>query len=72
MSERYIFNKKLNRRSRYWPWMSLLLLVVVGVKSLSAQAQDVELVDPYQEPVKALPYQIEDIQFRRNQEGGPE
>jgi type IV pilus assembly protein PilQ len=70
MSERYIFNKKLNRRSRHWQWMSLVLLILVGIKSLSAQAQDVELVDPYQKPVEALPYQLEDIEFRRNQAGG--
>ncbi|WP_088331355.1 type IV pilus secretin PilQ family protein [Lacimicrobium sp. SS2-24] len=70
MSERYIFNKKLNRRSRHWPWMSLVLLALVGVKSLSVQAQDVELVDPYETPVQALPFQVEDITFRRNNNGG--
>lgn len=70
MSERYIFNKSLNRRSRHWPWMSLILLVLIGIKSLSAQAQDVELVDPHQKPVEALPYEVEQIDFRRNQAGG--
>ncbi|GGD73609.1 type IV pilus secretin PilQ [Lacimicrobium alkaliphilum] len=70
MSERYIFNKSLNRRSRHWPWMSLIFLILVGIKSLSAQAQDIELVDPYEKPVEALPYEVKEIDFRRNQGGG--
>ncbi|GAA0375633.1 type IV pilus secretin PilQ family protein [Bowmanella denitrificans] len=68
MSERFIFNKKLNKRRRLLPCMLVVLAGVLGVKSISAQAQDMQLVDP--DANKALPYRLTALDFKRSQAGG--
>ncbi|MBT1064257.1 type IV pilus secretin PilQ family protein [Bowmanella sp. Y26] len=68
MSERFIFNKKLNKRNRLLPYMLVVLASLVGVKSQLAQAQDVELVDP--QASVTLPHTMTALDFSRNQNGG--
>ncbi|GGO65694.1 type IV pilus secretin PilQ [Bowmanella pacifica] len=68
MSERFIFNKKLNKRNRLLPYMLVVLASLMGVKSQLAQAQDVELVDP--QANVTLPHTMTTLDFTRNQNGG--
>lgn len=68
MSERFIFNKKLNKRNRLLPYMLVILASLMGVKSQLAQAQDVELVDP--QASVTLPHTMTALDFSRNQNGG--
>ncbi|GAB3013282.1 type IV pilus secretin PilQ [Bowmanella dokdonensis] len=69
MSERYIFNKKLNRRSRLLPGLTLLLLAALGMKALSAQAQDMPLVDPDAQQNLLMTNRMTDLEFHRGAEG---
>jgi type IV pilus assembly protein PilQ len=67
MSERYIFNKKLNKPHYLWYWLGLTLIALISFK-LSSQEMDTVLVDP--EPA-AEQYQssLQNIEFRRGDNG---
>jgi type IV pilus assembly protein PilQ len=68
MSERYIFNKKLNQKPRVWIWLALCVLVFASFESYSQQTQPV-MVDP--EPTgETFKSELTDIDFRRNADGG--
>lgn len=68
MSERYIFNKKLNRNGRKWYWVggSLLALILFNVLAAPASAQSDEpvLFDP-QETQRAFSTTLTNIDFTR-------
>ncbi|WP_414829523.1 type IV pilus secretin PilQ [Alteromonas sp. H39] len=68
MSERYIFNKKLNRRSNKWVWLSgsavALFLFQVFAEPVHAQEEPV-LLDPYAESQQVFNATLTDIGFTR-------
>ncbi len=68
MSERYIFNKKLNRRSNKWAWLGgsavALFLFQVFAEPVHAQEEPV-LLDPYAESQQAFNARLTDIGFTR-------
>jgi type IV pilus assembly protein PilQ len=67
MSERYIFNKKLNQKPRVWIWLALCVLALVSFESYSQQAQPVMVnPDPAEQTFKS---ELTDIDFRRNADG---
>lgn len=68
MSERYIFNKKLNKPHHLWYWLTLALVALVSFQ-LSSQEMEGALVDP--EPAAEV-YQstLQNIEFRRGENGG--
>ncbi|MDF2178678.1 type IV pilus secretin PilQ family protein [Aliiglaciecola sp. CAU 1673] len=70
MSERFIFNKKLNRRHRHLPWLMATLAIVLAGRLMPVQAQDMELVDPDAKPARVFTYELQDIQFHRSGEHG--
>ncbi|MCU7553314.1 type IV pilus secretin PilQ family protein [Alteromonas sp. ASW11-19] len=67
MSERYIFNKKLNRRRSRWTWLGgatiAMLLFQVFAEPVSAQ-EDTPLLDPYKAATNASAT-LTDIDFTR-------
>ncbi|QJR80552.1 type IV pilus secretin PilQ family protein [Alteromonas pelagimontana] len=69
MSERYIFNKKLNRSGRKWYWLSgsVVMLVLFKVLAEPAVAQTVEpvLLDPYSQQQAPFSSTLMDIRFKR-------
>lgn len=72
MSERFIFNKKLNRnRNQKWYWLALSVLVITAGSSVwaSATAQDVELLDPNAEFQNVFNSTLTSIDFTRGQQG---
>lgn len=68
MSERYIFNKKLNRNGRKWYWVggSLLALILFNVLAapVSAQTEEPVLFDP-QDTESAFSTTLTNIDFTR-------
>lgn len=68
MSERYIFNKKLNRRSKKWAWFGgsavALFLFQVFAEPVHAQEEPV-LLDPYAESQQVFNATLTDIGFTR-------
>lgn len=70
MSERFIFNKKLNRRHRHLPWLMVTLVLVLAGRWMPAQAQDRELIDPDAQPAPSYKHELQDIQFHRSGEQG--
>ena len=66
MSERYIFNKKLNRHKYIWLW---LLLLVACVLSYRAFAQTPSLIDLEPEAQSRLGNTLNDIAFTRTEKG---
>ncbi len=69
MSERYIFNKKLNRTGSKWYWLGgsvvALLLFNVFAQPVSAQENEPQLIDPYAEQEKAFQSTLTGIDFTR-------
>lgn len=69
MSERYIFNKKLNRTGSKWYWLGgsvvALLLFNVFAQPVSAQENETQLIDPYAEQEKAFQSTLTGIDFTR-------
>ncbi len=67
MSERYIFNKKLNRRRSRWTWLGgatiAMLLFQVFAEPVNAQ-EDTPLLDPYKATASASAT-LTDIDFTR-------
>ncbi|AWL13201.1 Type IV pilus bioproteinis and competence protein PilQ [Saliniradius amylolyticus] len=68
MSERYIFNKKLNRRHAMWPWLLLMLTCGLTARMVYAE-QEVRLVDPNATNVAVQQHQLTDIEFHRSADG---
>jgi len=69
MSERFIFNKKLNRTNRLWYWVIALALSLFAFKSLS-QEEAVVLVDPTPLIDNVFRSKLQDLQFSRLPNGG--
>lgn len=71
MSERYIFNKKLNRANRHWLWLTVAMLGVslVSFQSISQESQAV-LVDTDKSVDGLFRSSLEDLQFTRTSSGG--
>lgn len=68
MSERYIFNKKLNRSNRVWYWFALCVFAIASFKSLGQQPQNV-LVDPLAQSDQMYRSTLTDIDFKRTEDG---
>ncbi|GAB2677450.1 type IV pilus secretin PilQ family protein [Aliiglaciecola sp. 3_MG-2023] len=71
MSERYIFNHKLNKANHTWIWLALVLAGISSV-SFNSKAQQVqaELVNPEQAVASAFRSQLTDLNFNRTSTGG--
>jgi type IV pilus assembly protein PilQ len=69
MSERFIFNKKLNRTNRVWYWLMAIVLCLLAFKSLSREATIV-LVDPNPKIDDVFLSELQDLQFSRLPSGG--
>jgi type IV pilus assembly protein PilQ len=69
MSERYIFNKKLNRTNPAWYW---LLGAVIAVCAFSVMSQEapLTLVNPNANTSSAFVSELQDIEFKRMANGG--
>ena len=69
MSERYIFNKKLNRTNPAWYWLLGSALIIFA---LSAVAKDntPTLVNPEAKTVSVFSATMQDIEFKRTPSGG--
>lgn len=69
MSERFIFNKKLNQSNTKWYWVIAGLAVLVAFKSFSQESTAV-LIDPAPKDEKMFQAELQDIQFKRLPSGG--
>jgi type IV pilus assembly protein PilQ len=72
MSERFIFNKRLNRnRNRKWYWIAFCAAVVTAGSSVwgKVSAQDVELLDPQAEFQNVFSATLNGIDFTRGESG---
>ena len=69
MSERFIFNKKLNRTNPVWYWLIALALSLFAFKSLSQQ-EAVVLVDLKPQANSVFRSELLDVQFSRLPSGG--
>ncbi|MFT5837600.1 MAG: type IV pilus assembly protein PilQ [Flavobacteriales bacterium] len=69
MTERFIFNKKLNRTNRVWYWSIAITISVFAFKSLS-QEKAVVLLDPYPNVDNVFSSELQDLQFSRLPSGG--
>jgi type IV pilus assembly protein PilQ len=69
MSERFIFNKKLNRTNPAWYWLIAAALSVFAFKSFS-QEEGVVLVDPEPQINSVFRSVLQDVQFSRLPSGG--
>lgn len=69
MSERYIFNKKLNRKPYLWMGLALCVLAWVSFKSLAQTSQAV-LVDATSQTNAQASVQLLDTRFSRTALGG--
>ncbi|WP_100658025.1 type IV pilus secretin PilQ [Alteromonas flava] len=72
MSERFIFNKKLNQnRGRKYLWMAMSLAVFAAASSVGAKAwaQDIELLDPNAEIQSVYSATLTGINFTRGANG---
>ena len=69
MSERFIFNKKLNRSHSPWYWVVAIGLSLIAFKSLSQENAPV-LVDPEPQDNSVFRSQLQDVQFSRLPSGG--
>lgn len=65
MSERYIFNKKLNRSRHHWLWLLLALLSFAAYKTYAQQAQLLNL----DKQASVFTSTLQDISFSRSQTG---
>ncbi|MCW8109741.1 type IV pilus secretin PilQ family protein [Alteromonas ponticola] len=70
MSERYIFNKRLNRSNTAWYWLASMVVFFVILNFLvqskaSAQEDQTPLLDPYEAEQSAFSSTLKDVQFVR-------
>lgn len=70
MSERYIFNKKLNRTNPGWYWLLGSVLLVCSLSAKSQQAAPLTLVNPDAKSASAFASELQDIEFKRMPNGG--
>ncbi|MFT6989032.1 MAG: type IV pilus assembly protein PilQ [Paraglaciecola sp.] len=70
MSERFIFNKKLNRTNPTWYWLIAIVLSLFAFKSLSQEEAAVVLVDPKPPVNNVFRSELQDLQFSRLPSGG--
>lgn len=68
MSERYIFNKKLNRTNRVWYWFALCVLAIASFKSVGQESQAV-LIDPQAQSANQFRSTLNNVDFKRAQDG---
>lgn len=71
MSERFIFNKKLNRTNPAWYWFIAIATSLCAFESLS-QEKAVVLVDPEPQINNVFRSELQDLQFSRLPSGGAE
>ncbi|MCW8090929.1 type IV pilus secretin PilQ [Alteromonas sp. ASW11-130] len=70
MSERYIFNKRLNRSHSAWYWVActiaffVILNFLVQSKAI-AQEDQTQLLDPYKSEHNSFSSELKDVQFTR-------
>lgn len=69
MSERYIFNKNLNRTKPIWYWLLAATLVFAAV-SIHAQEAAPALVNPDTKTSTVFSSELQDIAFKRSPTGG--
>ena len=69
MSERFIFNKKLNRTHPAWYWLIAFAISLFAFKSLSQEVA-VVLVDPDPQVDNVFRSELLDVQFTRLPSGG--
>ncbi|MFT4938048.1 MAG: type IV pilus assembly protein PilQ [Paraglaciecola sp.] len=69
MSERYIFNKKLNQTNKLWYWVFASIVTFLAFQSV-AQEDQVALVDPNPMQTNAYTSELQDVQFKRMPNGG--
>jgi type IV pilus assembly protein PilQ len=69
MSERFIFNKKLNRTNSAWYWLLAVVFSLFAFESLS-QEEAVVLVDPEPQVNNVFRTELQDVQFSRLPSGG--
>ena len=72
MSERFIFNKRLNRnRHQKWYWLALVVFIISAGSSVWARvaAQDIELLDPNKEFQAVFNSTLTSIDFTRDNQG---
>lgn len=71
MSERFIFNKRLNKSNRAWYWLSLAAIGMsfVSFNSISQEGQAV-LVDTDKQIASVFRSNMSDIDFKRTSTGG--
>ncbi len=72
MSERFIFNKKLNRTNPIWFWLTALVAVTASLFAFESLGQEnaVVLFDAKPEVDKVFHSELQDIQFSRLPSGG--
>ena len=70
MSERYIFNKKLNRTNPGWYWLLGSVLLVCALSAKSQQAAPLTLINPDAKSASAFASELQDIEFKRMANGG--
>jgi len=69
MSERFIFNKKLNRTNSGWYWALAIAFGLFAFESLS-QEKAVVLIDPEPQIDNVFRSELQDVQFSRLPSGG--
>jgi type IV pilus assembly protein PilQ len=69
MSERFIFNKKLNRTNSAWYWLLAIVFSLFAFAALS-QEEAVVLVDPEPQIDNIFRSELKDVQFSRLPSGG--
>ena len=72
MSERFIFNKKLNRTNPTWFWLIALPTIVASLFAFESLGQEsaVVLVDPNPQIGNVFRSELQDVQFSRLPSGG--
>ncbi len=69
MSERFIFNKKLNRTNPVWYWLLAIALCLLAFEALSQEGA-VVLLDPEPQVDNVFRSELQDVQFSRLPSGG--
>ena len=69
MSERYIFNQKLNQTNKRWYWIIVSLVTFWAFNSM-AQEEQVALVDPAPSQSNMFTSELQDVQYKRLPSGG--
>ncbi|WJG10013.1 type IV pilus secretin PilQ family protein [Aliiglaciecola sp. LCG003] len=72
MSERFIFNKKLNKRNSTWYWLTFGIMAVsfVSLKSFGQETSQPVLVDTEKAIASTLQSELTNVDFKRTSSGG--